>query len=289
MRVFPRWMEALGHPEVILEGVDLPIHAPVEAYRQVTAQIKQDPNSLGGLVTTHKIDLYRAAHDLFDGFDPYARLLGELSCISKQAGRLEGHAKDPITAGLSLKAILEEGYFGRTGGQVLILGAGGAAVALLLYLINQPDPANCPSRVILVDIQADRLAHIQALRKRLNVSFPIETLQNADPHQNDERMAALPPHSLVVNATGMGKDTPGSPITDEGVFPLRGIAWEFNYRGELEFLSQARRQAHQRDLVVEDGWLYFLHGWTQVIAEVLHIDLDAILFDRLKRIAESIR
>src|SRR5262249_42705757 len=90
------------------------------------------------------------------------------------------------------------------------------------------------------------------------------------------------------NATGMGKDLPGSPITAEGRFPKNGIAWELNYRGELEFLHQAMRQRENRGLRVEDGWIYFLHGWTQVIAEVLHIEMSRELFNSLESIAERL-
>jgi shikimate 5-dehydrogenase len=287
--LFPRWMEALGRPEVVLEGVDLPLHAHPEAYRQVVAHIKRDPNSLGGLVTTHKLDLYRAAADLFDCFDPYAALLGELSCISKRDGHLEGHAKDPISAGLSLGALLGEGYFARTGAQVLFFGAGGAAAATLLHLVTGLLPADRPGLIHLVDIRLDRLSHIRALVQKIGCESLVETHLQADPRQNDGLLAALPSHSLVVNATGMGKDIPGSPITDQGVFPLHGVAWEFNYRGELDFLRQAQRQAQDRRLTVEDGWLYFLHGWTQVIAQVLNVDLDATLFEKLKCIADSAR
>ena len=32
---------------------------------------------------------------------------------------------------------------------------------------------------------------------------------------------------------------------------------------------------------VEDGWLYFIHGWTQVITQVLHFDLTPELLQRL--------
>jgi hypothetical protein len=42
-------------------------------------------------------------------------------------------------------------------------------------------------------------------------------------------------------------------------------------------------------LTVEDGWLYFVHGWTQVIAQVLHIDLTSELFKRLEAIAATVR
>ena len=44
-----------------------------------------------------------------------------------------------------------------------------------------------------------------------------------------------------------------------------------------------------RCLKVEDGWLYFIHGWTQVIAQVLHFDLTPDLLQRLKATAESVR
>jgi shikimate 5-dehydrogenase len=101
-------------------------------------------------------------------------------------------------------------------------------------------------------------------------------------------MAQMPAYSVVINATGMGKDTPGSPITDAGVFPLHGAAWEFNYRGELDFYYQSRRQEHSRDLKIEDGWLYFLHGWTQVVAQVLHVNLTPDLFQKLAQAAEVV-
>ena len=64
----------------------------------------------------------------------------------------------------------------------------------------------------------------------------------------------------------MGKDRPGSPLTDDCKFPMHGIVWEFNYRGTLEFMHQAEAQQEARDLKIEDGWTYFIHGWTQVIA-----------------------
>ncbi len=288
-KVFPLWMEVLDRPEVVLRGIDHPMHDDPERYRASVAQIKDDPLSLGALVTTHKIDLYNAARDMFDYFDPYAQITGELSSISKLDGRLEGHAKDPITAGLSLEAIIGDGYFGRTGGHVLCLGAGGSAVATLLHLINKPDAADRPARFVVVNRSAGRLEHMRAMVAQLNTDIAVEYIHNADPTANDRLMAALPDHSIVINATGMGKDSPGSPITDAGVFPRRGIAWEFNYRGELDFLHQAERQAERRELTVEDGWIYFVHGWSQVVAQVLHVDLTPALFGRLERAAASVK
>ena len=104
-------------------------------------------------------------------------------------------------------------------------------------------------------------------------------------------MAGLKPGSLVINATGLGKDAPGSPLTDEAVFPESGLVWEFNYRGDLVFLHQARAQEQARHLQIEDGWIYFIHGWTRVIAEVFHVDIPVRgpKFDELSRIAATVR
>jgi shikimate 5-dehydrogenase len=289
MPVFPLWMQALGRPDVVVEGVDLKIHAERHAYRSAVAQIKEDRRSLGALVTTHKIDLYEAARDMFDFLDPYARICGELSSISKRGGRLEGHAKDPITAGLSLDAIVPPGYFGRTGAWVLCFGAGGSAAATLLHLMDKAERADRPRKFVVVNRSPARLERMRAMVAEHPTDIEVERVWNADPVKNDAIMAGLPDGSVVLNATGMGKDIPGSPITDAAVFPRRGVAWEFNYRGELNFLRQALRQRESRELRVEDGWRYFLHGWTEVIAQVLHLDLDRPTFERLARIADAIR
>lgn len=287
--VFPLWMDVIGKHEVVLEGIDHAIHDEPENYRKTVAQLKYDPLSLGALVTTHKMNVYSAARDMFDYFDPYAETTAELSCISKNDGQLRGHAKDPITAGLSLEAIIDPGYFGMTGGYVLCLGAGGSAMATLLYLINKEHLADRPEKFIAVNRSPGKLDHMRDMVAKFETDIEVEYVHNSDPSKNDELMAKLPEHSIVINATGMGKDTPGSPITNAGVFPQNGIAWEFNYRGELDFMQQALAQVDSRNLQVEDGWVYFLHGWSQVIAEVLHVDLTPELFKELGKSASTVR
>ncbi len=288
-KVFPLWMDVFGKPEVVLEGIDHVIHDEPENYRKSVAQLKYDPLSLGALVTTHKMNVYSAANDMFDYFDPYAKTTAELSCISKKNGELRGYAKDPITAGLSLEAIIEPGYFGRTGGHILCLGAGGSAVATLLYLINKEHPSDRPEKFIAVNRSPGKLDHMRGMVAKFDTDIEVQYVHNSDPKKNDELMAILPDHSIVINATGMGKDTPGSPVTDTGIFPQNGIAWEFNYRGELDFMHQALAQVDARNLRVEDGWVYFLHGWSQVIAEVLQIDLTPELFMELDKAASGVR
>jgi shikimate 5-dehydrogenase len=289
MRVFPLWMRVLGREEVVIEGVDLKIHDTPQAYRAATAQIKYDPFSLGALVTTHKVDLYHAARDMFDFIDRFAQITGEVSSISKQDGRLEGHAKDPITAGLSMDAMIGKDYFFRTGGQVLIFGAGGSSAATILHLMMKEKKSDRPEKIIVVNRSPGRLDSVRAIVDSLGTDIAMEYICNQDPRVNDAIMAGLPEGSIVINATGMGKDIPGSPVTGEGLFPRNGIAWEFNYRGELDFMHQALAQSGSRSLKVEDGWLYFINGWTQVVAQVLHANLTPDLFARLEAAAATVR
>ena len=289
MKVFPLWMKLLGREDVVMEGIDCKIHDDPQVYRQAVAQIKYDPLSLGALVTTHKIDLLTAARDMFEYLDPYALITDEVSSISKLEGRLEGHAKDPLTSGASLDAIIDKGYFAKTGGEVLCFGAGGSAIATLLHLINKKDKSDRPAKFTFVNRSQGRLDHAQEMVSQLETDIEIEYICNSDPEVNDKIMESFPPYSIVINATGMGKDTPGSPITWKGVFPLHSIAWEFNYRGELDFLHQALAQVENRQVTVEDGWIYFVHGWSQVVAQVLHFELTPAVFDQLNEAASSVR
>ena len=95
--------------------------------------------------------------------------------------------------------------------------------------------------------------------------------------------------SLVVNATGLGKDLAGSPVSDRALFPAGAVVWELNYRGTLEFLQQAARQAGSGQLVVHDGWEYFLFAWKAVIEEVFRLTISPQQFARLVGLAEPLR
>lgn len=289
MKVFPAWMDALDRPEVTIQGVDHALHDDPARYRETVTRIKDDPRALGALVTTHKIDLYEAAHDLFDDLDPSASLTGEISCISKRDGRLVGHAKDPLTSGLSLDAVIGEDYFGLTGGHVLTFGAGGTGRAIALHLITRERPQDRPRRFVMVNRSQDRLDTVRSMVEALDSDIEFEYVRSDDAETNDALMGALPSHSIVVNSTGMGKDRPGSPVTDAGLFPADGRVWEVNYRGSLDFWHQAMRQQASRGLTVEDGWRYFLHGWTQHVAEVLDLSLDEHVFSQLTTLAAILR
>jgi len=273
MKVFPVWAAHLGRPDVVIKGMDFPLHADPEAYRAAVDFIRRDPLSLGALVTTHKLDLFSACQDMFDVIDPFAALMRETSCISKRDGTLVCHAKDPISSGLSIDGFLGPDYFARTGADVFSMGAGGSTIALTWHLMRQSRGADVPGRIVVSNRSRHRLDDIAQVHAQIDTPVLLDYVLAPRPADNDAVLPGLRPGSLVINATGLGKDAPGSPLSDAAVFPRGAVVWDLNYRGDLVFLDQARAQATDQNLTIVDGWTYFIHGWTQVIAQVLDISI----------------
>jgi shikimate 5-dehydrogenase len=289
MRVFPAWAKHLDLDAAIV-GIDFPLHDEPTRYRDAVEFIKRDPLSSGALVTTHKIDLFHACRDLFDRLDPQAALMQETSCISKSADGLVAHAKDPITAGLTLDGFLPPDHFAQTGTDLFVIGAGGSATAITWHLMRKDRGADVPRRVIVSDRSAKRLAAIRDFHRRVETDAELDYVDATPTGANDTVLARLSPGALVINATGLGKDAPGSPLTDAARFPERGIVWELNYRGDLVFLDQAHAQQAARRLQIENGWTYFIHGWTRIIAEVFHLEIPSSgpRFEEISRIAAEV-
>ncbi len=270
-RIFPQWARLAGFEDAALVGIDIPVGGTPEAYRSAVQTIRDDPAALGALVTTHKVQIYAHARDLFTDFDADAERLREVSCIVHRGARLSGLAIDTLTAGLALRSVVAEKPFR---GDVLIMGAGGAAMALAVHLYREHQP----SAVVLTDVSAARLEQARNLT-------PARMVRVSAAEDHDRLIEALAPGSLIVNATGMGKDRSGSPITSRARFPRGGIAWDFNYRGNLLLLEYARTQGVR----AEDGWEYFLHGWSQIMARVLGFELTPELFAGMRESAAQSR
>ena len=290
MKVFPAWATYLGLKDAVIKGIDFPLHAEPARYREAIQFIKADPLSMGALVTTHKIDLYKACFDLFETVDSHAKFMDETSCLSKQDGKLVCHAKDPISAGLALDGFLPLQHFAKTGAELFSIGAGGSTIALTWHMMQASRGNDRPSRIIVSNRSQARLGDIRRIHAAMNLGVPVDYVPAPKPTGNDAIVDRLKPGSLVINATGLGKDAPGSPLTDAVRFPQDGIVWDLNYRGDLVFLDQARAQKASRHLQIEDGWTYFIHGWTQVIAEVFHIDIptSGASFAALSEIAQRV-
>lgn len=227
---------------------------------------------------------------MFDIIDPHAMLMDETSCISKQDGKLVCHAKDPISSGLALDAFLPDGYFERSGAELFSIGAGGSTIALTWHMMHARREGDRPSRIVVSNRSQHRIDEIRRIHDAMGRTVPVDYVLAPNPADNDAIVAGLKPGSVAINATGLGKDAPGSPLSDAVRFPEKGVVWDLNYRGDLVFLDQARAQQASRDLQIEDGWVYFIHGWTQVIAEVFHIDIPTSgpSFEAISAIARDV-
>lgn len=284
MKVFPEWAKALGLENAVMKGIDIAIHEKPEVYREVVQFLKDDPLSLGALVTTHKIDLYNAAHDLFDVEGTYAKQFGEISSIYKDGDKFCCDAKDPITCGMAMEEYVPENYWkNNPEAGVFIMGAGGSCISMCSYYMRNFSKENSPSKIVVCNRSLPRLEECQHINEKFYPgTIPAEYYLTPEPGQNDEQLAKMGKGSLVINATGLGKDRPGSPLTDAAQFPENALVWELNYRGERKFMHQALAQTDSRGVTVIDGWMYFIYGWTQVIADVFHTE---ILGERLKEMS----
>lgn len=271
MGVFPEWAAFLRLGDCAIQGIDLKQHAEPDSYRRVFEHIKNNVLSLGAVVTTHKIDLLKACADSFDELDSYAQLMSEVSCISKRDHQIIGHALDPITSGLTLEAFLPRNHWSETGAEAFVLGAGGSSIAATFYMMRKDHGANRPSKITVSNRSAPRLKEMEKIHHKIDEDINVEYVHAPKPEDNDRIIGQLRPHSMIVNATGLGKDAPGSPLTDAAVFPEYSIVWDFNYRGDLVFLDQARTEQKQKNIQIEDGWVYFIHGWLQALSRVFHI------------------
>jgi shikimate 5-dehydrogenase len=284
MTIFPAWAAALGI-SAEMRGVDLPVDVSPVLLREALRDMAADPHAAGALITTHKAAAFDAAGDEFVELDPWALLCREVSCVTVRGGSLSGWAKDPITSRQAYTHLLGPEPWASGGGDVVCMGAGGAGLALTVAILGEATP---PQRYVLLDKDPHRLDVAGSVLARLDVPGDVQLVEAREGGIVDELVSSAAAGSFLVNATGLGKDRPGAPISDGLQFPRNAVVWDMNYRGDLRFLEIARAQSKERDLVVADGWRYFLHGWTEVIAEVFGRPIDSETFGELDRIAEEL-
>lgn len=279
-KIFPKWMEVLGF-NVQLQGIDIPLNASANIYRDCAKKIKESSDVLGALVTTHKIAMYSYANDVFDVLSDSARAFKEIGAIYKRNNMMGGEATDIISVNNAFNNIFEK--VNNKGSDICILGCGGAGIALG-YAILKFYNANF-NKVIMTDINFDRLEHAKKTLMTYDTEKKLQFVHVQSIQDNDIIINSLSNNSFVVNATGVGKDVQGSPISNAVQFPYGSCIWEYNYRGNLEFVKIAEEQAKEKHLSIYDGFEYFIYGWTTVISRVLNIDITKGNFDLLANIA----
>jgi shikimate 5-dehydrogenase len=243
-----------------VRGIDIGLDADDDVYIRFLGRLCDDVNAAGAVVTGHKVKMFQAGRSYFRTLDAVALDCGEVNAIRRTDDGLLGWGRDPVSVGRVADRI-----WPRTVGHVVCLGAGGTALALAHHLITTRE------HVHFVCADPDRSAVARLARL---------TRQDIAGHVGngpwDEIVASAPPGSLIVNATGMGKDRPGSPITNTTRFPPGSVVWELNYRGDLAFLEHARSEACHSHIAVHDGWELFCQGWAAALTAVLDLDDDEL-------------
>ncbi|GAB2922032.1 hypothetical protein [Streptomyces mayteni] len=293
-RAFDGWAAELGE-RWALRGVDLPADTPPDTYRRLVAALRDNPAVRGAVVTAHKLRLFRACAAELASRDGAVRLTREVNALAAGGGRnrtVTGFARDPLSLTRTLPDLLRlAGADSVADLHVLCLGGGGAATALLLALHADPDRgwaarAETPARLVVADTDPRALHELAAVAARLGVDTGrLSLVPVAAPADCDALVARLPEGSLVVNATGLGKVVPGSPLTDRAPLGRAALAWDLNYRGPLTFL----RQAAAHGTPTADGWEYFVAGWAGALTAVAGVPLTEELLRRFAGVARPHR
>ena len=270
-RALPRWGALLGRP-LRCQGVDLPVDARPGDYVEFCDRLLAAPGAAGAVVTTHKAALYRAARARFAGVDALAEQTREINAIRRDRSGLRGWARDPVSVGRVTDVIWPE-----PGRDVVCLGGGGTAVALLRHLTRRRAR---PASITVCETSPGQVRELHRFLDDLGTAVPVHVRRGERGRPWDGEVATAGAGALIVNATGMGKDRPGAPVTDRVRFPGQAVVWELNYRGDLRFLRLAEARAGPLGLDVHDGWSLFCHGWAAALTPLLDLPEDPALGDR---------
>lgn len=208
----------------------LPVEPSRPALEALVAFLKATPNARGcNLTQPHKIEIM----PLLDHIHPGAARIGAVNTVVKRAdGRLEGHNSD----GFGFIAALGEGApaWRAEAGPVVVLGAGGAARAVVATLME----AGVPELRLLNRTQASAV--------ELGVAFTPDDGRRIAIERWDERSLALDGATLLVNTTSLGmKDQPPIDI-DLARLPAPAVVDDIVYIPlETPLLAAARARGHR--------------------------------------------
>jgi shikimate dehydrogenase len=271
----------------VLRGADLPANSSPSVYQTWLRDLRSNSAVAGAVITSHKLAAFDAGRDLFADIDLYSMLAHEVNAISSH-DELRGFAREPLSLSHLLPSLTASAP-----SRVVCFGAGGAATALLLAYVTQVTESDTHGRPVLqarrphlvfVDVSESALSALVSVARRCGLpAGEVETLSAGNSAAVTRALDATSEGDLVVNATGLGKEAPDSPVDEP--LPPGVIAWDMNYRGPLSFLQQARDSGASP----VDGWDYFVAGWAGALTAIASVPLTADLLSRFAAAAEHLR
>ncbi len=180
---------------------------------------------------------------ILDKLDPKAELIGAVNTIKADRGELTGFNTDGIGFVRSLK---EKAKFNIRGRKAVILGAGGAAKSISVYLAEEE--AGCLGLFDIKIRRAKKLAEeIKERYKKLRVKV-----------YNSEPDIDLNDTSLLVNATGLGMNKNDSLPLDPKKLGKNLLVYDLTYNPSNPVLL---REAGKRGCKVMNGlWMLIYQG-----------------------------
>jgi shikimate dehydrogenase len=261
---FPAWMAVLKE-ECELVCVNMPPNMADREYVALIHELRSRPGCVGMQVTNHKVALFQAARQEFDGFSGDCTVLEEAGGIVITDNRLIGISPDSA-------AFRRE--FGNhrelaSSVEVVLLGGGGAARAVVLVASTLPGV----QKISVTEVNPRRRLDFSRWVSNLGPDLQVH-IDVLPADANDELVSCAGNGALIVNASGMGKDVEGSPVSSSVEFPQESTVWDLNYRGQLDFLVHARQQAEAKRLRIIDGFSLFISNWTWLLENVLRKQLN---------------
>ena len=227
------------------QGIDghygrLPVEPRRDALEALVAFLRRTPNARGcNLTLPHKIDIL----PLLDRIDPVAARIGAVNTVVKlDDGALEGRNTD----GFGFLAALREAAPGwsTTDGPAVVLGAGGAARAIVATLIDAGVP-----ELRLINRTRDSAI-------KLGLAFTPEDGRNVVIERWDDRASALKGAALLVNTTSLGMKGQPPLDLDLAALPEAAVVDDIVYVPlETGLLAAARARGNR----CVDGLSMLLH------------------------------
>ncbi|WP_371371403.1 shikimate dehydrogenase [Sporomusa aerivorans] len=231
-----------------LDYVYLPLATPPELLGDAIAGLKALGFAGVNITIPHKV----AILNYLDAIDESAQLVGAVNTIQFKDGRLIGHNTD---AGGYVGALRLAGV-DVTGKHAVILGAGGAARAVIAGLIG----ANIAS----VTVGARDLEKAAAIAALFSVGTPVSGVR----WDSQAFSAALLKANIIINTTplGMYPDLLSQPPIPWEVVPLSAVISDLVYNPSMTpFMTEGVRRGHMvvggEGMLLEQGALAF-ELWT---------------------------
>lgn len=208
----------------------LPVEPRRAALEELVAFLRRTPNARGcNLTLPHKIEIL----PLLDRIDPIARRIGAVNTVVKRAdGSLEGRNTDGFGFLEALK--YNAPHWAAAAGSVVVLGAGGAARAVVASLIDAGVPE-------LRLVNRTRQSAVE-----LGIAFTPDDGRRIVIDSWSERTELLAGATLLVNTTSLGMK--GQPALDIDLAPLprAAVVYDIVYVPlETALLATARARGNR--------------------------------------------